>query len=647
MPTPTVIREFARQAGRRPGLEPDVIETIVDFKDSYFGDPHPARWRVSELQELLLGVLPRKVSADDDWFAAVTPTTRAYLEFLRDRGRLAPGSDPAAALLATVDRIGDGVVAASRDPRNFGMAKAVFSAVGLDASAPDPLAAAMAAFNALPDAERDRILDPALRTLVPAGEAAGPLAGHAPSLPAIWLPPEAELATAARQAPLARALARLVLWNGRRHKVTRQEVLSLPDARRACADLGLIVPPGPVRSAEDLPALHRLWLLAQETDLLTIIAGTAVPGDAAAALTGPRADATADATAGSAAVLDWWLSLFETCVLEGPELANDEPDVYDLDLMDDVDADVEVDVEDVLDAVDEMVLSVLTELYPGTAIPLTLMDEGILDAVRMSLEELDEPGPAPEAFHATAVRRWRAHVDQLIEVGAATVTDDELTLTALGRYGVRTITLDDGGEAPVITDPAALGGAELLRALHPLDRAVAEPLLAAWSAGRTPTEAMEQLLAGARAGTAGHRMTATTVLRERFGDHLDGAGRPLLEAARDDDTLAAYAHALLSPPGRPVELPAHLHQWTALEAVALAIETGAFDDLGGRRDVPELEPLWHIVDQDGDLDSAWRSPHPQLTHALEAVAAHHPRGRARKAASKSLFKLRQPPKPAR
>lgn len=634
MPTPTVIREFARQAGRRPDLEPDVIETIVDFKGSYFDDPHPARWRAAELEELLLGILPRKVTADEDWFAAVTPTTRAYLEFLRDRGQLARGSDPVAVLLAALDRIGDGVLAASRDPRNFGMAKAIFSSVGFDPSASDPAAAAMAAFNDLPDAERARILDPSLRAMALSGEPAD-VAEHAPSLPAVWLPPAADLAAAARQAPLARALARLVTWNGPRRKVTRQQVLPLPDARSACTDLDLPLPPGPVRSAEQLPALHRLWMLAQRTELLTVTKGAAVPGDAAAALTDPGT--------GPDDVLDWWLDLFDTCLADGPDETDDEsddvrPSLDELDALDALDLD---GLDDLVGAVDEMIQSVLVELYPGAEMPLKLMDEGILDAIRMSAEELDEQGTAVEMIRTTVLRRWKAHVDQLLELGAATVEDDELTLTALGRYGVRAVALDDGGEAPLITDPAALDAADLLSALQAVARTVGDPLIEAWSAARTPVEAIEQLLAAARTGTAGQRMTATTVLREQFEQHLDGAARPLLEAAREDDVLAAYAYVLLSAPDQPVELPTHLKQWTALEAVALATETGAFDDLDRRRDVPELQPLWETVDEDADLDSAWRSRHPQLVEVLEAIAAHHPRGRARKAASKSLFKHRR------
>ena len=61
---------------------------------------------------------------------------------------------------------------------------------------------------------------------------------------------------------------------------------------------------------------------------------------------------------------------------------------------------------------------------------------------------------------------------------------------------------------------------------------------------------------------------------------------------------------LLTEPDRPLELPTHLKQRTALEEVTLAAETGVFGDIGERRDQPQLESLWHVVDQDADLGSA-------------------------------------------
>jgi len=163
-----------------------------------------------------------------------------------------------------------------------------------------------------------------------------------------------------------------------------------------------------------------------------------------------------------------------------------------------------------------------------------------------------------------------------------------------------------------------------------------------WQRGQRPeAQAIDQILDAARAGTATSRMTASTVLRDLYADHLRGAGRALLLDLCDDPVLAAYAQFLLAEPGQPVQLPPHLKQWTALEAVALALEDGAFESEGDPTHDPDsLAFLWQIVDQDADLGTAATSPHPQLGDILNAIAAHHPQGRARKAAKKALFKAR-------
>jgi hypothetical protein len=673
--TPAVIRDFVRRVRNQPGIEPDVIETLVEFKDSYFADPDPAHWTVDVVEELLLEILPRKVTAPDEWFAAVTPTTRAYLQFLADRDRMSPGSDQASTLLAAVDQIGDRALAASRDPRNFGTAKAILTRVGFDPSLPDPAGAALEAFNALPYAERAAAIDPALRgpgfraALNPPDrdqqpgpdepfdldELLGPdepfdldellaLAepddADGPSLPMIWLPPAPELAAAVRSAPLVTGLLRLTAWNGAGRKVTRRNLLPLAEARHACADLGLPLPSGKLRSAEHLPALHRLWILALDRELLQIAGGQARRGEAAELLADPAAD--------PGEVVEWWVSLLDACLVEGLGLADedegdDEDD--DIDGTEDVagaDDEDEAPEDDVVEAVEDVLPLVLREMYSSGRVPLAAMDKAVQEMVHEILHGLfTATDLTDDRVNALALRGWRAHVDQLVDLGAATIEDGGLDLTPLGRAGMRAIALDDGGHAPLIDDPASLDATTLLQALTPLGESVRTPLLAEWSATRPPTQAIDQVLDAARAGTAITRMTASTVLRDLYADHLSGAGRALLLALRDDPVLAAYAHVLLTEPGQPVHLPPHLKQWTALEAVALALEGGAFDSEGDPAHDPDsLAFLWQIVDQDADLGTAATSPHPQLGDILNAIATHHPQGRTRKAAKKALFKAR-------
>ena len=108
-----------------------------------------------------------------------------------------------------------------------------------------------------------------------------------------------------------------------------------------------------------------------------------------------------------------------------------------------------------------------------------------------------------------------------------------------------------------------------------------------------------------------------------------------LEALRDDPVLGMSAHILLAGRDAAPNLPPHLRQWAVLEGLAVAVDSGALDD------EDTAGQIWEMVDADADLDTAWRSPHPQLIEILDAVATQHPKGRTRKAAKKALFKARQ------
>jgi hypothetical protein len=100
-----VVEAFADWARGRPGMEPDVVETLVDLKANYLDDAQPTRWRSGDLGELLLDVVPRKVTADDEWYASVVPTTRAFLTRLHSKGQLHRASAPLSSLLAELDDV--------------------------------------------------------------------------------------------------------------------------------------------------------------------------------------------------------------------------------------------------------------------------------------------------------------------------------------------------------------------------------------------------------------------------------------------------------------------------------------------------------------------------------------------------------------
>ena len=195
----------------------------------------------------MLELLPRKVSADDEWFAAVIPTARAFVTFAHGNGWLHRASAPLAALLQEIDLVEKDFDEAVHDPSRFGMAKSIFSQLarsGVDVEAmvrsPEGVQSLMEQFNALPDDVRDRAIGSPLRS------ASGALARFEPAatpdrgrpdigiLPAVRIAPVAELATLARACPTLLEFDRFVGWLGERRAVTATGVLTLKEARSAC-----------------------------------------------------------------------------------------------------------------------------------------------------------------------------------------------------------------------------------------------------------------------------------------------------------------------------------------------------------------------------------------------------------------------------
>lgn len=89
-------------------------------------------------------------------------------------------------------------------------------------------------------------------------------------LPPIRLPALAEVAAAARSSHLLERVRRLAAWVGWERPLTSTEVLKRADAKAAVADLDLLPPADPrrngVKSARDVPELHRLWVIAGDLE---------------------------------------------------------------------------------------------------------------------------------------------------------------------------------------------------------------------------------------------------------------------------------------------------------------------------------------------------------------------------------------------
>lgn len=153
-----LVAEFRRwlPAGS-PGVDPEDATLLLDWKFSY-ADGRLDRWSADDLEEFLLSWCPRKVSFPLELARTIPGTVAAFLEFLADRGWLAPDTDPGLPAYARA-READ-FMAAMRDPAKFGMAKSLFAGLDLgpdDLEDPAAVQAAIESFNALAEEERFRL----------------------------------------------------------------------------------------------------------------------------------------------------------------------------------------------------------------------------------------------------------------------------------------------------------------------------------------------------------------------------------------------------------------------------------------------------------------------------------------------------------
>jgi hypothetical protein len=96
----------------------DVISFFTEYSAEQIG-LGPEEWTPGSVTECCLEVLPRKVSAEADFFEVVAPVLSAFFYYLDDQGLL----KRAKALAETVAPLGPRILAAGRDPDLWGPAK--------------------------------------------------------------------------------------------------------------------------------------------------------------------------------------------------------------------------------------------------------------------------------------------------------------------------------------------------------------------------------------------------------------------------------------------------------------------------------------------------------------------------------------------
>ncbi len=138
--------EFGRFPEAQKDQAADAPETFARFAFDYEG-VNVGEWSPGDVRTVCLDWLPRKMSAEAEFFEKFGAGLSAFFAFL-DRERLMKG---AGALAATAAKIAPEIPKRATNPQNWGMAKSFMmgaTASGLDPSKQDDLDAYMHAYNA-------------------------------------------------------------------------------------------------------------------------------------------------------------------------------------------------------------------------------------------------------------------------------------------------------------------------------------------------------------------------------------------------------------------------------------------------------------------------------------------------------------------
>jgi hypothetical protein len=609
----TGFRQWTKTASDRmhadPAEEIGQIEVLLDLMRDYLEIERPADLTPAELEQLLLRIYPRKITIlDESQTVDTIPSVSDFIAFLAESGAL-----PAARARALerelgliAPRFGEAVM----DPANWGMARSFVSAMAADGVNFDDEAAVqrwIADYNRglteNPYDDEDDDEEPVLGL-----KDAFDLPDE---LPPVYLPPEAELVAAARQAPIIAQLVALAAWLGEDGREVGEDGDPLPgDLADAAAAAG--VDPG------EFPYL---WDLALESDFVDLDEEEAADG--VRALAGDTALEWEDCD--DAEVLEIWQLLLPSVLEQTLEVAAElDPDrSRDLDLTG-----------------HGIALITMLFLTSGQGIPVAEAS----DIVRQTaLDEL------PPARAETAWREWvGAHGDplrlllrQLAALGSVRLTDEPdegelILLTPLGRFAVRNQFLDAGVDIPMLPEVELMTAADLLATATGVPEDEFNATTTNWMGYRTPETAARELLAAAAETEAAERLISVAVTME-----LGAAAEPAWRDCLSQVALRGYAKAALARLAGQ-EIPDDLEPadiaWLATDTLAAA----GLTDLDAEHDPAELARLLGEVVPRGEEQNAFeamaRLPHRQVAEVLTVIGRHHPDKKTAKLARKAAYK---------
>lgn len=584
----------ARQAGA--DADTFVASAMLEYKWGY-ADGRIVDWTRSDLQDLLLGHFPRKVTLDEEDLLGVVPQIKDFLAFLQREGQLT--GDPLPELHEELDDLLPDFVVAMQDPANSGPAKRLFAqmgAEGVDVMEPGALDRWVEDFNARPFEERDAIL--------------GEPGSEPEPLPPIVLPSEEELAAAVRSSEALARLMAFAQYVGKGRKLTQKGHLGLSDGRALVelletgdeVDQQIGDKVFKTHSTSELPVLTLTFRWARAAGFVKVRHGDV--------------SITARGTSLGKEPLEDWRAAFEGFLKCDPVAPR-----YGLSL------------QMRGPFWNEVLVELLGELpfwlYAMGELDLKLYQEAAWQKIENRFHLDREPG---------VLDHWRRMMDIDIErqilagltlLGAVTVADGRVSLTPLGLWATNPMMRARGELAPVIGDHAGADAAELLDACAQMPLDAAEREIRAWVDGRPATAAKELALAARSSELPLMAMHALGFA----GPDAEAEVRGLLEV----DELRPHAQLWLVRHGfeDPSSLPPETLQTAFLEALAVEI-----DENGPVAAVALFQSLGPEDEQVRLVEQLVRADHPRASEILEVVGRYHPSKALAKAARKTAFKRR-------
>ncbi|TWE29328.1 hypothetical protein [Prauserella muralis] len=263
--------------------------------------------------------------------------------------------------------------------------------------------------------------------------------------------------------------------------------------------------------------------------------------------------------------------------------------------------------------------------------------EGVSLAEWSAMIEETATAELPES---QARQRWDAWVaehgdpgvvlaERLARLGAVTVDDEVVRMTPPAQHMLRSELLDSDVDVPLLPPVEDMTAEDVLEVALTTGPDEAAKEVEAWMSPRTPQAAASELLGAARGGGPDERGAVATLLTP-----LGAATEQAWREALDEPALRPYAkQALAQLTDSAAELSPQELAWLLADALS---------DAELRFEPEELAEVVASTVPAGEVaifDHVWRLDHPNAHEVLTLVGRFHPDKTTAKAARKAAFKV--------